>query len=323
MTGKEYPTPLDLWKANHTDIVTATNTAESPPGYQKFTNSIYQGDKVQLRKLSKDQKLSLVSNDRNDNRMQVVKLNRLFTSESRASLGKIKVDCNADACFEETPAVVGQHSLFNMLRHGKKMPMDIALAGVSQISDLSKCDMILVSESPFTVTKECKYSVTNVTTLHINSQGQLSRYQTFQIPKFVKMQVRILKETVTPVDLGCTVKPPETGLYKLSPKTYQQLTGEPMEESYRHSYDESIDSVFTTPPDLNRRLSRLFTPPSTSMSQLRPTSPPVSLSSNFQSLPTRRQQMPFQPHEIRTSTLPARAPPPIPTVETHMISQSW
>ncbi|XP_072017143.1 uncharacterized protein [Amphiura filiformis] len=270
MRGKEYPTPLDLWKSGHAGEVTVWYTVKSPKGFQESVRSLYRMDRVNLVRMpDENQPFKVLSNNYSDE-IEIVELHRTF-SNVNALLGNISVEGGARVGLEEAPSIVGDHSLANILRYGE-LPMDIALCHVSQIEDCSMSDMILICESPFKVLKECMYTVTHVTTYETNPEESL----TFEIPEFAQLQIKLAKGTS---DVPKNFQKPKSRVHKLSMEAYYQLTGEALDYG---NYEDIDDTLFLLSHSDPNRYMPIQSPPVTPPLSPRPgtrmpSRPPASL----------------------------------------------
>ncbi|XP_072016746.1 uncharacterized protein [Amphiura filiformis] len=298
MRGKEYPTPLDLWKSGHTGEVTVWSTVKTPKGFQKSVRSLYRMDRVNLVRMPEENTLFKVLSNNDSDEIETVELNRTFSNEN-ARLGNISVDSDARVELEEAPSIVGDHSLANILRYGD-LPMDIALCQVTQIEDCSMSDMILICESPFKVLKECMYTVTHVTTYETNPEESL----TFEIPEFAQLQIKLAKGTS---DVPKNFQKPKSRVHKLSMGAYHQLTGEALDDG---NYEEIDDTLFFLSHSASDRYMPIESPPvtpplsprpGTRMPSKAPASLPfVSSSATPPLLP--RPRRPSAPEEYHSST---------------------
>ena len=228
MRGKEYPTPLDLWKSKYEGEVTATQNVKSPQGYQARIQPIHQMDRVQLVDLNQTDLQKVMSDDKQEER-QVVEVRRVF-SQFNDPLGTICLDSDAKACFEEPPPIIGQHSIADLLRYGK-IPMEIALGEISQMHSVTEGDRILLCESPFKVSQECTYSVTYVRAIEVRSKQPIG--DIYEIPDCYNIKVRSskaqtkVKPTSQPEKPKPELETPKSGLFTLSSTEYYLLIGQP------------------------------------------------------------------------------------------------
>ena len=239
MRGKEYSTPLDLWKSKYEGEVTATQNVKSPQGYQTRIQPIHQMDRVQLVDLNQVDLQKVMSDDKQEER-EVVEVRRVF-SQFNDPLGMICLDSDAKACFEEPPPIIGQHGISDLLRYGK-IPMEIALGEISQMHSVTEGDRILLCESPFKVLQECTYSVTYVRAIEMRGRQPIGDIS--EIPDCYNIKVRSSKvhkrgkPTSQPEKPKSEPESPKSGLFTLSSTEYYLLIGQP-------DYMEIIDDRAT------------------------------------------------------------------------------
>ncbi len=296
MKGKEYTTPLDLWRSGYTGEVTVWSTVKSPEGFKRIVRSLYRMDKVRLVREPDDTDLAKMLSSNDSDELQVVELQRSFSS-ANACLGHISVDKDAKVELEEDPPVAGNYSFAKILSLGD-LPMDITVSHLSDSrrgDDMSESDMILICQSPFTVLKECVYIVTYVSTCETDPEKSAKHDgKSFEIPFFKPVNIRLAKDSFTvPNDF----RKPKPRVYKLSSEAYYQLTGDALHDD---DYVD-IDEVFRAVVDPDRHVP-IRTPPETPPTSPRPTTrQPHSYYTTESGPPS----IPPKPTEISS------APPPV------------
>lgn len=201
-----------------------------------------------------------------DDEMDIVELVRT-KSVAGAMLGRIYVPSFLKAHLQQPARSIGDHSLADVLKHERNLPISVYLTKISTGGSLSTDDSVLLNESPLEIVAEREYGVVYVTLLHDKksvksktsspwSQNEKKQHQEArEIPEFLGIKARRIHARVAGSKACLNYRKPEARLYRLTLTQFSILYEAKEEE------DEDSDGNYEDIPVKPRRRSEADEPP--------------------------------------------------------------